>query len=188
MRETHAALCGALGFVFLSAYMASADTAVNASAMIYAEAAAAAAVPYSTSEAAQFSSNTSTGPHSIGSSISTGAVVAPPPPPSSDPSYAPRTYPSFAAPPFTAVTHGQAPAYFAVCTSVKNVNADIREWVHYYHWLGATAIYIYDHGSTRYAPSRHGGCICFARLRNKQHRGIVSFQLHCKLTLSCVRT
>jgi hypothetical protein len=53
----------------------------------------------------------------------------------------------FAAPPPATVEHGQQPAYFAVCAAVKDQNADIREWVHYYNWLGAGAIYVYDHGS-----------------------------------------
>jgi hypothetical protein len=46
-----------------------------------------------------------------------------------------RTHPYFPAPPPPDIDHGQQPAYFAVCSVVKDQNADIREWVHYYHWL-----------------------------------------------------
>jgi hypothetical protein len=58
--------------------------------------------------------------------------------------------PSYPAPPPVAAAElaARPPAYFALCAIVKDQNADLREWVHYYHWLGAGAIYIYDHGSS----------------------------------------
>jgi hypothetical protein len=51
------------------------------------------------------------------------------------------------APPIKAVKSIK-PSYVAICTVVKDQNDDIREWVHYHHWLGVSKIYVYDHEST----------------------------------------
>lgn len=37
--------------------------------------------------------------------------------------------------------------YFAMCLIAKNQHTDIREWLAYYKWIGASKIYVFDHHS-----------------------------------------